>query len=133
MMLQEHITKNNLNQNSQLFKGTAKHYGKNFRHLRNRIAEKLQDPTIHNIRLYDIRHYFCTKKLYDTQNPYIVMNLMGHKRLETTQIYMHLLNLGETEWNCTGATTIEEATKLIEAGFEYVTEIDGVKLFKKRK
>jgi integrase len=132
-MLQEHITKNKLSQTDQLFKGTAKQYGKNFRHLRNRIAEKLHDPTIHNIRLYDIRHYFCTKKLYDIQSPYVVMNLMGHKRLETTQIYMHLLNLGETEWNCTGATTKEEAMKLIEAGFEYVTEIEGTKLFKKRK
>jgi hypothetical protein len=28
---------------------------------------------------------------------------------------------------------IEEATALIEAGFEYVTEMDGVKVFRKRK
>jgi len=132
-MLQEHITKNNLNQNDQLFKGTAKQYGKNYRHLRNRLAKKLHDPTIKNIRLYDIRHYFCTKKLYDTQNPYVVMRLMGHKRLETTQNYMHLLNLEETEWECKGATNKQEATQLIEAGFEYVTEIDGTKLFRKRK
>jgi integrase len=31
------------------------------------------------------------------------------------------------------AEDIREATALIEAGFEYVTEIDGTKLFKKRK
>jgi hypothetical protein len=31
------------------------------------------------------------------------------------------------------AKTIDEAKKLIEEGFEYVTEIDGVKLFRKRK
>jgi hypothetical protein len=29
--------------------------------------------------------------------------------------------------------TIEDAQKLVESGFEYVTEIDGVKLFRKRK
>jgi hypothetical protein len=28
---------------------------------------------------------------------------------------------------------IEEATALIEAGFEYVTDVDGVKLFRKRE
>ena len=31
------------------------------------------------------------------------------------------------------ASTLEDAQKLVEAGFEYVTEIDGVKLFRKRK
>lgn len=31
------------------------------------------------------------------------------------------------------AQTIEEACKLLEVGFEYVTDIDGVKLFRKRK
>ncbi len=62
-----------------------------------------------------------------------VMVLMGHTKLTTTQRYMHLLNLNDDEWTCTGATTTKEATKLIEAGFQYVTEMDGTKLFKKRK
>jgi hypothetical protein len=31
------------------------------------------------------------------------------------------------------ADTVEEACKLIETGFEYVTDIDGKKLFRKRK
>jgi hypothetical protein len=42
--------------------------------------------------------------------------------------------LSETdEWTCKTATTIQEATQLIEAGFQYITEIDNTKLFKKRK
>jgi hypothetical protein len=31
------------------------------------------------------------------------------------------------------ARNVDEARKLIEEGFEYVCEVDGVKLFRKRK
>jgi len=31
------------------------------------------------------------------------------------------------------AKTVDEAAELIEAGFDYVCEVDGVKLFRKRK
>ena len=132
--LQEHIIRENLSQDDLLFKGTdADHYGKQYRKMRNKLAEKLHDPTIKNIRLYDLRHYFCTKKLYDIGNPYTVMVLMGHTKLTTTQRYMHLLNLNDDEWTCTGAATAKEATKLIENGFQYVTTIEGIQLFRKRK
>ena len=131
--IQEHIIRNNLSPTDKLFKGTSSDYGKQYREMRNRLAKKLNDPAIHQIRLYDLRHYFCTKKLYDIKNPYVVMTLMGHKKLTTTQKYMHLLNLDDEEWICEGATTLQEAKKLIEAGFEYITEIDGTKLFRKRK
>ena len=31
------------------------------------------------------------------------------------------------------AKTVEEASKLVEVGFEYVSIIDGVQIFRKRK
>jgi hypothetical protein len=37
------------------------------------------------------------------------------------------------EFYCKTASSIEEASKLIEAGFEYVTTFGGVMLFGKRK
>jgi integrase len=132
--LQEHVIRENLSSNDLLFKGTnPDHYGKQYRQMRNRLANKLKDPSLKTIRLYDLRHYFCTKKLNDVGNPYTVMVLMGHTKLETTQRYMHLLNLNDDEWTCTGATTAKEATQLIEAGFQYVTTIEGIQLFRKRK
>jgi integrase len=132
--LREHIANHKLASADLLFKGTdSDHYGKQYRDMRNKLADRLRDQSIRTIRLYDLRHYFCTKKLNDIQNPYTVMVLMGHTRLETTQRYMHLLNLNDDEWTCTGATTAKEATKLIEAGFQYVTTIEGIQLFKKRK
>ncbi len=47
-----------------------------------------------------------------------------------TPLFLSSIN---PEYHCKTATNIEEATQLIENGFEYVTEIDGTKLFKKRK
>jgi integrase len=132
--LQEHIAENNLSPNDLLFKGTDSDlYGKQYRNMRNHLADKLKDPTLKTIRLYDLRHYFCTKKLNDIGNPYTVMVLMGHTTLETTQRYMHLLNFNDDEWNCVGATTAKEAMKLVESGFQFVTTIEGIQLFKKRK
>jgi hypothetical protein len=46
---------------------------------------------------------------------------------------MQLVKLEEDEYVCKVAKTVEQASRLIEAGFEYVCDIDGVKLFRKRK
>jgi len=45
---------------------------------------------------------------------------------------MHL-NYADEEYTVAGATTANEATKLIEAGFQHVTTIEGIQLFRKRK
>ena len=58
---------------------------------------------------------------------------LGHKRLENTLIYTHLIDFQEDEYHVRTAKTIEEACKLVEAGFEHVTEMEDVKLFRKRK
>jgi predicted RNase H-like HicB family nuclease len=58
---------------------------------------------------------------------------MGHKRIENTLIYTHLIRFSDEEYVSAVASTIDEARRLVEAGFEYVTEIDEIKIFKKRK
>ncbi len=64
---------------------------------------------------------------------FFTMVQMGHKKLTTTQLYMHLVNLDSDEWTCRAAATKEEAMSLIEGSFQYVTTIEGIQLFKKRK
>jgi len=132
-LLQEHIIRNKLNQNDQLFKGTPVRYGKEYRETRNALAKKLNDQTLRTIRLYDFRHYFATNLYHKTKDILYVKQQMGHKRIETTLIYTQLLNLNDDEWTCKTATTLEQATQLIESGFEYITEMDNIKLFRKRK
>ena len=132
--LQNYIIKNDLSENSKLFRGNADDYGKHYRAMRNSLAKKLSDPIIRKIRLYDFRHYFATNLYRKTRDILFVKQQMGHKKIETTLIYVQLANIiEEDEWTCKGATTKEEAMQLIEAGYEYVTETDGTKLFRKRK
>ncbi len=54
----------------------------------------------------------------------------GLRPVELTRLKVKDLDLDHKTVN---PTTAKEATKLIEAGFQYVTTIEGVQLFKKRK
>jgi len=132
-MIQTHIVKNKLNPDDRLFTANPAMYGKNFRGMRNNLAEKLQDPTLKNVRLYDFRHYFATTTYHKTKDVLYVKQQMGHKRLETTLIYTQLIAFNDDEWTSKTAKDINEVCKLIDAGFEYVTEMDGIKIFRKRK
>ena len=84
-------------------------------------------------RPYHFRHYSSTQTLRNSGDPFFTMCQMGHKKLTTTQLYMHLVNLENDEWTCRAAATKEEAMSFIEGGFQYVTTIEGIHLFKKRK
>jgi integrase len=109
-------------------------YGKWFRYYLNKIAEKLQDPSIKTIRLYDLRHFFATMTYHKTKDILFVKQQMGHRKIETTLVYTQLLQFDKDEsYTCKVGKNIEEATQLAESGFEYVTEMDGLKLFRKRK
>ena len=61
------------------------------------------------------------------------MRMLGHKSIQNTLVYTQMVQFKKEEYTSATAITIEDAQKLVESGFEYVTEIDGVKLFRKRK
>jgi hypothetical protein len=48
-------------------------------------------------------------------------------------IYTHLVNFKEDEYIAKVAHTEEEICQLVEAGFEYVCDYNGNKIFRKRK
>jgi hypothetical protein len=59
---------------------------------------------------------------------------IGHKSLKNTLRYTQLVALPQNEeYICKVAETVEGAKDLVEAGFEYVTEVNGVQLFRKMK
>jgi len=131
-MLKEYLGKHNFGLNDSIFP-KVRTMRTAFQRIRQRTAEKLQRPELLRISMYSFRHYFATMLYHKTKDILYVKRMLGHRRLENTLIYTHLVNFKSDEWTCKVAKTVEEASQLIEAGFEYVTEMDGVKLFKKRK
>ena len=136
-MLNTWIAKKNLGQNNKLFgEWTTDNYGKSFRYYRNKTAKKLGDPSIKTIKLYHLRHYYATMLLKKTNNLVLVKQKLGHANINNTLLYAQIVDvLQEDSYTCEIAETTEQAKKLIENGYEYVTGEynDGGKLFRKRK
>ncbi len=63
--------------------------------------------------------------------------LLGHKSILNTQLYVNMdkVFFSETadQYTVKVASKLEEACKLAELGFEVVTEMEGKKIFRKRK
>jgi len=62
-----------------------------------------------------------------------VMQMLGHKNIQNTLLYTQLISFQSDEFYSATAKTVQDAQKLIEAGFEFVCEFNDVKIFKKRK
>jgi integrase len=109
----------------------------NFANQRKRIAYTCGNPRLLKITLRTFRHWKGTIEYHKTHDVYHVKRLLGHKRLRSTEIYINLEQAVFTEQNdefhVKAVSSLEEACKLLEVGFEYVTDFDGYKLFRKRK
>jgi len=79
---------------------------------------------LNHIRVYDLRHYFATRKYLETKDILYVKELLGHKRLDNTMRYVHLAKqLGEEKTYIVKiAKTPEEYHKLLEEGFQLVSK-----------
>ena len=62
-----------------------------------------------------------------------VMKMLGHRNIQNTLLYTQLISFQNDDFFSATAKTVQDAQKLIEAGFEYVCEFNETKIFKKRK
>jgi len=105
----------------------------NFGMQRNRIAKKLGNPRIRRIHFHTLRHWKATMEYHKTKDILYVQQLLGHKNIQNTLIYTQLINFESDEFHVKTAKTVDEACKLVEAGFDYVTTMDNCQIFRKRK
>jgi integrase len=114
--------------------GLLKHFANCFRQQRKRVAHKLKNDRIKRISFKTLRHFKATMEYHKTKDILHVKRLLGHRRIENTLVYTHLIAFRDDEYVSKIAHTAEEASTLVEAGFEYVcTTPEDLLLFKKRK
>ena len=130
---------NSLQRNSEkVFNGSAVSYiRRTFQRQRKRIAKKLGNARLNQITFHTFRHWKATMLQHQTKDVYYVMQFLGHRNINNTIKYISLekalYKTENEEFVCKVASTIDEAKELIEVGFEYVCEFNGVKAFRKRK
>jgi integrase/DNA-directed RNA polymerase subunit M/transcription elongation factor TFIIS len=104
---------------------------------RRHLAHKLNNPRLLSITFTTFRHWKGTMEYHKTRDILHVKQLLGHKKIQSTMIYINLeaalFTDRHDEFHFATAKTVEEAGKLIEVGFEYVCHHEGAMLFRKRK
>ena len=127
---------NNIPKETEKIFGTAKirSIRRSYQKQRKRIAHKLGNPRLNMITFHTLRHWKATMEYHKTKDILHVMQLLGHKRIQNTLKYTQLVKFNEQEeYICKAAKTTDEAKELIESGFEYICDMEGIKLFRKRK
>jgi integrase len=110
-----------------------KDFTRTFQKQRKRLSLKLANPKLQLISFRTLRHYKGTMEYHRTRDIVHVQRLLGHRSIGNTLRYVRLIGFPDDEFVCKVARNVAEAQSLIEDGFDYVTDIDGTKLFRKRK
>jgi len=125
---------NALPRNSKcIFPTTYRAVCKGFQRIKRRVASNIENPRLLSITLRTFRHWGATMTYHYTKNILLVQKLLGHKNIRNTLKYTQLIHFKDDEFDVATATTLEEAKELLAAGFNYITEMKGVKLFRRPK
>lgn len=100
---------------------------------RKNAARKLQNPRLLRISFHTFRHWKATMEYHKTKDILHVKEMLGHRSLNNTLVYTQLVTFESDDYHSATAKTVEEAKQLVEAGFEYVCDVENCKLFRKRK
>jgi hypothetical protein len=96
-------------------------------------SKQTPKPTHQPNNLQHIQTLKSYVEYHKTKDIFHAMRLPGHRNIKNTLIYTQLIEFKDDEFICKVAKTVQEASELIENGFECVCAFDDAKLFKKRK
>lgn len=109
-----------------------------FNHAKRRLASSFSNSRLLQIHFHTLRHWKLATYAHMIKDPFQVQLFARHKDMKSTMRYIHLERTiyqvsDKDEWLVKAAKTVDEASELISVGFEYVTEVEGFKLFRKHK
>ena len=70
---------------------------------------------------------------YTHGNILTVQKLLGHKNIRNTMKYIGMIDFKDSDFEVTTASTVDEAKRILEQGFDYITEKAGIMLFRRPK
>lgn len=70
---------------------------------------------------------------YTNGNVLKVKEKLGLKSILSTMKYIRLIHFENNEFEVATATTVDEAKQIISAGYDYITEKQGIMLFRRPK
>ena len=62
-----------------------------------------------------------------------VMQILGHRSINNTLVYTHLVDFKDDDYTAKIAHSEQEVCQLIEAGFDFVCDYEGNKVFRKAR
>jgi len=123
--------------NEYIFNPNTKALRESFVKQRKKAAAKLNNPRLNQITFHTIRHWKGTIEYHKTKDPWHVKKILGHKSLQSTEIYINieqaLFQEEPDEFHVKATSDPKEIQQLLEVGFEYVCSKDGLLFFRKRK
>jgi integrase len=101
------------------------------------MADKLGKPQFLKIHFHTFRHVRGTSDVHNHVPLYEVKENLGHKSISNTEKYVHwnrqLYQERNDRYHFAAVSTVDAVGKLVEVGWEYVTDMEGLKLFRKPK
>jgi integrase len=101
-----------------------------------KLSKKLENPRLKQIKFHSLRHFKATQEYATTRNILHVKEILGHRNINSTLVYTHLVPFDEEAEAYYHATAKDdkEAGELFEQGFRYeCTTPQGIMMFIKKK
>ena len=115
------------------FNGSLQSIDALFGRYRRSIAGESGNPGLRSIHFHTLRHWHATMLCHRTKYVLLVKSRLGHKRIDNALLYTQLIIFEGDGYHSAKAKTVEEASKLVEAGFVCVREFNENKVFSKGK
>jgi len=115
-----------------VFNATSDALRKSYSKQRRHLTFRLKNPMLRQITFHTFRHWKATMEYHKTRDILHVMQVLGHRSIRNTLIYIQLVDFKE-DFVARVAHTEQETCQLIEAGFEFVCDFGVNKVFRKRK